>query len=103
MCDALGAVGIIRVYKFGLKIGRPFFEKGIFPIEDTSYNYHLQKAASTINFIIEVLLKYKDLMLTNSGIEEAQKRYQFIVDFLYQFFCEENAFEWTQYLDNYLK
>ncbi len=36
MCDALGARGILRVHEYGLKINRPFFEKEIFPVEDTS-------------------------------------------------------------------
>lgn len=103
MCDAIGAIGILRVHQFGLKIGRPFFEKNIFPVEDISYNYHMQETASTINFIIEVLLKYKDLMLTNAGKEEAKERHKIIIDFLYNFFKEENASDWIKYLDNYLK
>ncbi len=103
MCDALGAVGILRVHNFGLKIGRPFFERNKFPIDDTSFNYHMEKTASTINFIIEVLLKYKDLMLTNVGMKEATKRHKIIVDFLYHFFNEENAPEWIEYLNNFLK
>lgn len=102
MCDAIGAIGILRVHQFGLKIGRPFFEKSVFPIDDTSYNYHIKKTASTINFIIEVLLKYKNLMLTNAGKEEAEERHKIIVDFLYHFFNEENVPEWIKYLDNYL-
>lgn len=74
----------------------------MFPIDDTSYNYHMQKTASTINFIIEVLLKYKNLMLTNAGKEEAKERHKIIVNFLYHFFNEENVPEWIKYLDNYL-
>ncbi len=102
MCDAIGAVGVIRVCQFGSKINRPFFVKSVFPVEDTSFNYDMQKTASTVNFIIEVLLKYKDLMLTNAGVEEAEERHKFIVKFLYRFFYEENASEWIDYLDNHL-
>ncbi len=102
MCDALGAIGILRVYQFGLKIDRPFFEKNIFPIDDTSYNYQMQKTASTINFIIEVLLKYKNLMLTKAGVEEAEERHKIIVEFLYHFFDEENVPLWNKYLEDHL-
>lgn len=102
MCDAMGAIGIIRVHQFGLKIDRPFFVREVFPIENDSYEYHIKKTVSTINFIIEVLLKYKDLMLTNTGIEEANKRHQIIIDFLYQYFDEEDAPEWTKFLNRYL-
>lgn len=102
MCDAMGAIGIIRVHQFGLKIDRPFFVRETFPIENDSYEYHIKKTVSTINFIIEVLLKYKDLMLTNIGMEEAKKRHKIIVDFLYQYFDEEDAPEWTKFLNRYL-
>lgn len=101
MCDAIGSIGILRTYKFGLKIGRPFFEKSVYPVKDTSDNYDFQKTASTINFIIEVLLKYKDLMLTNAGKIESEERHKITVDFLYHFFHEENVPEWIDYLDNY--
>lgn len=101
MCDAIGAIGILRVHQYGLKINRPFFEKNVFPIEDVSYNYLMQKNASTINFIIEVLLKYKSLMLTNVGKEEAEERHKIIVEFLYHFFKEENVPNWINYLDKF--
>lgn len=42
-------------------------------------------------------------MLTNAGKEEAKDRHKIIIDFLYNFFKEENASEWIKYLDNYLK
>lgn len=102
MCDVMSAIGIIRVHQFGLKIDHPFFVRAAFPIENDSYEYHIKKTVSTINFIIEVLLKYKDLMLTNTGIEEANKRHQIIIDFLYQYFDEEDAPEWTKFLNRYL-
>lgn len=102
MCDAIGAIEILRVYQFGLKIGRSFFEKSIFPLETTNCNYHIQKTASTINFIIEILLKYKNLMLTNAGIEEAYERHKIIVEFLYHFFYEQNLPKWIKYLDDHL-
>ncbi len=101
MCDALGSIGILRVHQFGLQINRPFFVKSKFPIEDKSYNYHMEKTVSTINFIFEVLLKYKNLMYTTAAKEEAKERHKIMISFLYQFFYEENVPEWTKYLDKY--
>ncbi len=101
MCDALGSIGILRVHQFGLQINRPFFVKNKFPIEDKSYNYHMEKTVSTINFIFEVLLKYKNLMYTTAAKEEAKERHKIMISFLYQFFYEENVPEWTKYLDKY--
>ncbi len=101
MCDGIGAVGIVRVIKYGMKIDRCFFAKDVFPVSDLDYNYHMGKTASTVNFIIENLLNYKSLMLTKTGKEEARKRHEFMITFLYQYFREENVPEWTRYLDNY--
>ena len=103
MCDAIGIIGILRVSQYGTKINRPFFRKDVFPIDDESYGFHLVKSSSTVSFIFEVLLKYKDLMLTEPGKKEASIRHQAMIDFLYHYFDEVNAPEWIEYLDNYLK
>lgn len=104
MCDALGANGILRVYTYSMKNGRPFFNKDIFPIEDMTAEKYTRKCAdSSVCHIFEKILKLKDLMLTESGKEESKNRHQIIVDFLYHLFDEENADEWTEYLNNYLQ
>ena len=41
--------------------------------------------------------------MTDSGKEEAQERHKIIVDMLYHLFEEENAQEWIDYLNEYLK
>lgn len=104
MCDALGANGIIRVYTYSMKNGKPFFNKDIFPIEDmTAEKYTSKCADSSVCHLFEKILKLKDLMLTESGKEEAKSRHQIIVDFLYHLFDEENVPEWTEYLKKYTK
>ena len=104
MCDALGANGILRVYTYCLKKGKPFFDRNIFPIENINAdNYTRRCADSSVCHMFEKILKLKDLMLTYSGKEEAKKRHNIVVEFLYHLFDEENAREWTIYLDNYLK
>jgi uncharacterized protein len=104
MCDALGANGILRVYTYSMKNGKPFFNKDIFPIENmTAEKYTSRCADSSVCHIFEKILKLKNLMLTESGKEEAKSRHQIIVDFLYHLFDEENALEWKEYLNNYLQ
>lgn len=104
MCDALGANGILRVYTYSMKNGKPFFNKDIFPIEDmTAEKYSRKCADSSVCHIFEKILKLKNLMLTESGKEEAKLRHQIIVDFLYHLFDEENVSEWQKYLNNYLQ
>ena len=103
MCDALGANGILRVYTYSMKNGKPFFDRNIFPIEDMNAEKYTRKCAdSSVCHIFEKILKLKDLMLTDSGKEESKNRHQIVVDFLYHLFNEENAPEWIEYLNNYL-
>ena len=104
MCDALGANGILRVYTYCLKKGKPFFDRNIFPIENINAdNYTRRCADSSVCHMFEKILKLKDLMLTYSGKKKKKKRHNIVVEFLYHLFDEENAREWTIYLDNYLK
>ena len=42
-------------------------------------------------------------IVSDAGKKEATDRHQIIVDFLYHLFLEENAPDWTAYLENYLK
>ena len=53
--------------------------------------------------MFEKLFKLKGLMLTESGKAEASNRHELMVSFLYQLFEEEEAYEWREYLDNYLE
>lgn len=105
MCDALGVNGVLRTYAYSLKKGKPFFDKNAFPTENLSASdYNTTKCAeSSINHFFEKILKLKNLMMTNSGKEEAKSRHQIVVDILYHFFAEECVPEWTRYLDKYLK
>ena len=103
MCDALGSNGILRVYTYSMKNGKPFFDRNIFPIENMSAEKYTSKCADTaVCHIFEKILKIKDLMLTDSGKEESKNRHQLVIDFMYQLFYEENAPEWTEYLNHYL-
>lgn len=102
MCDGLGAVGIIRGHSYGIKVNRPFFNKDVFPDDEDEGFHKVKGTASTINFIIANLLNYKNIMLTESGRSEAIRREKAIIDFLYNYFEEENVPEWTEYLDKYL-
>lgn len=104
MCDALGANGILRVYTYTMKNNKPFFDRNIFPVEDiTALEYTKKGSDSSVCHFFEKILKLKDMMLTESGREEAISRHTIVVDFLYHLFEEENAKEWTEYLNDYLE
>lgn len=104
MCDALGANGILRVYTYSMKNGKPFFDRNIFPIENISADKYTRRCAdSSVCHMFEKILKLKNLMLTDVGRKEATSRHQIIVDFLYHLFSEENTPDWIEYLENYLE
>ncbi len=98
MCDILGANGILRVYTYHSKHNSPFFDKNIFPIQNVTSDNYAICAKTGVCHIFEKALR----LLTGSGKEEAIKRHNAMVEFLYHFFEEENVPEWTAYLDNYL-
>ena len=103
MCDGIGTTGILRSYQYNLAHGNLFFDKSIYPTLNISANdYMTKKNGTVVTHMFEKLLKLKDLMLTNSGKEEAKKRHDIMTLFLYHFFEEENVPEWIDYLDNYL-
>ncbi len=54
MCDALGANGILRVYTYSMKNGKPFFDRNKFPIKDmTADKYTSRCADSSVCHIFE--------------------------------------------------
>ena len=60
MCDALGVNGVLRVYKYSMKNGKPFFDKNVFPIEDMTADKYTRKCAdSSVCHIFEKILKLK--------------------------------------------
>ncbi len=104
MCDALGVTGILRTYQYSLKHNKPFFDKNIYPVEDIdSSNYNKVCSDTSVCHIFEKILKLKGLMLTNSGLKEADIREKIVIDILYNLFYEENVNEWKNYLDKYLR
>ena len=110
MCEAIGAVGIIRsiIYALSDKGNKRIFDKNIFPnVNITSNEYNgintTHDTDGVINHFFEKSLKLKGLMLTESGKEEALTRHNLLVSFLKQFFIEENVPNWTKYLEKYLK
>ena len=103
MLDAMGAVGILRSHQYNLSHGNPFFDKDEFPTLEVNAEVYKSKTKGTVvNHIFEKILRLKDMMLTEKGMEEATKRYNFIVEFLKEYFHEVGAEEWAEYLENYL-
>lgn len=104
MLDAMGAIGILRSYHYNITHGNPFFDKDDFPLLEIDADTYKSKTKGTVvNHIFEKILKLKELMLTNKGKEESLRRYNFIINFLNEYFYEEDVFELQEYLNNYTK
>ena len=55
MCDAIGAHGILRCYKYSMKIKQPFFNPNLFPIENISQEKYTTYDSTSVNHMFEKL------------------------------------------------
>ena len=86
--DALGAIGIARAFAYGGKLNREIYNPDIKPTMHASFEEYKNSKGTTVNHFYEKLLLLKDLMNTKTGKQIAQKRNQFIKDYLKEFFKE---------------
>ena len=88
--DAIGAIGIARVFAYGGKKGRLIYApNNNEPVDEKEYN---EKGSKTsISHFYDKLLKIKNLMNTDTAKEIAAERHKFIEYFLNEFFDEWNG------------
>lgn len=102
MCDGLGVTGILRTYDYQKAHGRPFFDREVFPDNEVTTNNYKLCDDSAVCHCFDKLLRLKGIMMTESGKEEASSRHDIVVSILYHLFDEEDAPEWSDYLDKFL-
>ena len=104
MCDAIGAVGIVRCIEFGAQDKRPFFDPRCLP-EKINYEKYKQNAhrSTTLNHFFDKLLRLRELCLTEPGRRCAAQRHQIMVNFLQAYFDEVKAPKaWRELLAQYV-
>ncbi len=89
--DAIGAIGVARVFAYSGAKGVPIFRPEINPILHTSFEDYKHNASSSINHFHEKLLLLKDRMYTKTGKQMAAHRHKYLEDFLEEFHKEWNG------------
>ena len=86
--DSLGAIGIARTFNYGGFKNRAIYNPEIKPNLNMTKEEYKASTAPTINHFYEKLLLLKDTMNTKTGKKIAEKRHNYMVSFLEQFFAE---------------
>jgi uncharacterized protein len=86
--DALGAVGIARVFAYGGHAHRAIYDPTAPPQAHQTAAQYKQNTGSSINHFYEKLLLLQDRMNTLTARQIAAERHQFMEQFLERFFQE---------------
>lgn len=86
--DAIGAVGIARVFAYSGAVGRPIHDPGFSPRAALTPEEYRGGEGTAIAHFYEKLLKLKDGMNTTAGRRLAAERHAFMLEYLEQFYGE---------------
>lgn len=85
--DAIGAMGIIRTIEYGNSKGRDFYDQDNIAVKDDRFTFN-KITTSTLSHFYEKLLLLKDNLHTDTARVMAEKRHDFMVSFLEEFYDE---------------
>jgi len=105
MCDAIGSQGLIRVFEYNASKGRPFFDPSIppMPFNADADTYRASANAHAAQHFFDKLLLIPDILMTDTGRIEGQRRAEIMQAFLRELFREEAAEDWLAHLDAFLQ
>lgn len=86
--DAIGAIGIARVFSYGGHTGRALYEPKVKPVFHKTSSEYKKRKSTSINHFYEKLFLLKDRMNTKTGKKMAIKRHKVMERFLKDFFAE---------------
>lgn len=91
--DALGAIGIARVFAYGGSHNRKMYDPNIFPRVGVDKVQYQNGTTTSINHFYEKLFLLKDLMNTDSARKIAERREKFMTAYIEEFMLEWNGEE----------
>ncbi len=86
--DAIGAIGVARVFAYGGATSQPIYDPQIGLEYHTTAQAYMNKVTTSLNHCYEKLLLLKDRMHTPVGKRLAEHRHQVMADFLKQFHAD---------------
>ena len=89
--DAIGAIGIARVFAYGGFINRSIYNPNIKPKLYKSFNAYKYAKSSSINHFYEKVLLLKNRLNTKTAKKIAENRHEFVKNYLKQFLKEWNG------------
>lgn len=89
--DAIGAIGVARTFAYGGRMNRPIYEPDQKPVVHTTFEEYKTNKSHTVNHFYEKLLLLKDLMQTETGKRMAERRHEYMEDYLDEFYKEWNG------------
>ncbi len=92
MCDASGAIGMLRCIEYRYGSGEySFFDPNCVPCEMDADTYRKSKVDPCVNHFFVKIFHLRDMCLTEPGRKYAAKKHKTIVDFLKMYFDEVSA------------
>ena len=88
--DALGAVGIARIFTYGGNNNRPMYDPDIKPNMNMSAKEYVSSPITSINHFYEKIFNLKEMMNTQTARKLAEHREKYMKDYLEEFFGEWN-------------
>lgn len=102
MCDASGAIGMVRAIEYRTGSGKPFFDPECLPKELDADTYRNSGVDPTITHFFNKILRLRDICLTEPGRKYAEQKHQFVVSFIKTYFDEVGASQiWYDLLQKY--